>query len=145
MHFITGGALNGKRAWVSKNYGTGCWLSAYQGTPFPQEITIKDDLLILEGIEIWLKALIEKYDSHQCLEIWKSCLENWLLWESANQDHKLVVIGTDITKGIVPMESENRLWRDVTGWAYQQLASKAEKVDIIWYGINQTIKGDELK
>lgn len=145
MHFITGGAFNGKRAWVKKKYGPGWWHSAYQGVPILQEVLIKDDLLILEGVEIWLKALTEKYDSNQCLEIWNSCLENWILWESAQQNRKLVVIGTDITKGIVPMESENRLWRDVTGWAYQQLAAKAEQVEIIWYGLNQTIKGDERK
>lgn len=141
MHFITGGAFNGKRAWVKKKYGTGNWLSAYNGAPIPQEVMIEGDLLVFEGIEIWLKELAEKYDSNLCLEIWNSCQENWILWERANQNRKLVVIGTDITKGIVPMESENRLWRDVTGWAYQQLAAKAEKVEIIWYGINQTIKG----
>jgi adenosyl cobinamide kinase/adenosyl cobinamide phosphate guanylyltransferase len=40
---------------------------------------------------------------------------------------------------------ENRLWRDVTGWAYQDLSAMADKVDVIWYGLNQTIKqtGDE--
>ena len=60
-----------------------------------------------------------------------------------NYQRKLVVIGSDITKGIVPVEKENRLWRDVTGWAYQDLAAQADKIDIIWYGCNQTIKQTE--
>jgi adenosyl cobinamide kinase/adenosyl cobinamide phosphate guanylyltransferase len=53
------------------------------------------------------------------------------------------VIGSDITKGVVPLEKENRIWRDLTGWAYQDTAAKAEKVDIIWYGLNQTMKRRE--
>jgi adenosylcobinamide kinase / adenosylcobinamide-phosphate guanylyltransferase len=62
------------------------------------------------------------------------------MWEQEKPQKKLVVIGTDITKGIVPVDRENRLWRDVTGWAYQDLAAQADKIDIIWYGCNQTIK-----
>jgi adenosylcobinamide kinase / adenosylcobinamide-phosphate guanylyltransferase len=145
VHFITGGAFNGKRAWVKQNFERGSWLSAYQGIPFPHEINSKEDLLFIEGVEVWLKEITEEYDLNQCLDIFVSSLENWLLWEEANPNRKLVVIGTDISKGIVPMESENRIWRDVTGWAYQQLTAKAEKVEIIWYGLNQTIKGDGLK
>ncbi|MDM5327286.1 bifunctional adenosylcobinamide kinase/adenosylcobinamide-phosphate guanylyltransferase [Neobacillus sp. CF12] len=147
MHFITGGSFNGKRAWVKKTYGlTGTWLSAYQDTPLTVNLAhINSDLLVLEGIEIWLKELTKTYDSYRSREIWIQTLNQWLSWEEAEPQRKLVVIGTDITKGIVPVEKENRLWRDVTGWAYQDLAAKAEKVDVIWYGLNQTIKltGDE--
>lgn len=142
MHFITGGAFNGKRAWVKNTYGlTGSWLSAYQETPLAKNINhINSDLLVLEGIEIWLKELTKTNHSNRCREIWIQIINNWLSWEKAEPERKLVVIGTDITKGIVPMEREIRLWRDVTGWAYQDLATKADKVDVIWYGLNQTIK-----
>ncbi|MFS0777993.1 bifunctional adenosylcobinamide kinase/adenosylcobinamide-phosphate guanylyltransferase [Neobacillus sp. 3P2-tot-E-2] len=142
MHFITGGAFNGKRAWVKEKYGVkSTWLSAYQDQFLRADINqIESDLLVLEGIEIWLKELTKTYDSYRCREIWNTAINNWLIWEKAEPNRKLVVIGTDITKGIVPVEKENRLWRDVTGWAYQDLAAKADKVDIIWYGLNQTIK-----
>jgi adenosylcobinamide kinase / adenosylcobinamide-phosphate guanylyltransferase len=149
LHFITGGAFNGKRAWVKNTYGlTGSWHSAYQETPLAKNFNhINSDLLVLEGIEIWLKELTKTYHSNRCREIWIQIINNWLSWEKAEPERKLVIIGTDITKGIVPMERENRLWRDVTGWAYQDLAAKADKVDVIWYGLNQTIKlmGDEKK
>ncbi|MEH7355663.1 bifunctional adenosylcobinamide kinase/adenosylcobinamide-phosphate guanylyltransferase [Neobacillus drentensis] len=144
MHFITGGAFNGKRAWVKKLYRVNrhdYWLSAYDNCPLP--INFKDidqDVIILEGVELWLKDLTKKYDSKQSRIIWNSCLENWLTWEKARVNRKLIVIGTDITKGIVPLEKENRVWRDVTGWAYQDIAAKSEKVDVIWYGLNQNIK-----
>ncbi|MFL6559688.1 MAG: bifunctional adenosylcobinamide kinase/adenosylcobinamide-phosphate guanylyltransferase, partial [Bacillus sp. (in: firmicutes)] len=98
------------------------------------------DVVIFEGIEIWLKDLTAKYDVEKCRVIWAQCLENWLTREQAALHRQLIVIGTDITKGIVPMEAENRLWRDVTGWTYQDIAAISEKVDVIWYGLNQSIK-----
>ncbi|MFJ7726482.1 bifunctional adenosylcobinamide kinase/adenosylcobinamide-phosphate guanylyltransferase [Neobacillus sp. NPDC097160] len=144
MHFITGGAFNGKRAWVRKNY---CgkkeeqWLSAYDSIPLPVKLPENNHVVtVLEGIELWLKELTKQYDSDRCREIWIRCLEDWSSWEKAKAERKFIVIGTDITKGIVPLEEENRVWRDVTGWAYQDLAAKSDKVDVIWYGLNQTIK-----
>ena len=144
MHFIIGGSFNGKRAWVKNTYRVferEQWVSAYENHTMPQYlITFNQDKMVLEGVEMWLKILSGKYDANQCREIWNNCLENWLTWEQAALQRQLIVIGTDITKGIVPMETENRLWRDVTGWAYQDIAAKSEKVDVIWYGLNQTIK-----
>jgi adenosyl cobinamide kinase/adenosyl cobinamide phosphate guanylyltransferase len=117
------------------------WLSAYHNCPLPTDLKdMEEDLIILEGVEAWMKELTKEFDSDTCREIWSSCLDNWLTWERAKDNRKLVVIGTDITKGIVPVEKENRLWRDVTGWAYQDCAKRSDKIDIIWYGINQTIK-----
>lgn len=144
MHFIIGGAFNGKRAWVKRTYSTNehdCWLSAYHSDSLPTTLMeIDKGVIVLEGTELWLKELTNKYDANQSREIWNRCLENWLTWENASVSRKLIVIGTDITKGIVPIEVENRLWRDVTGWAYQDIAAEADKVDVIWYGLNQTIK-----
>jgi adenosylcobinamide kinase / adenosylcobinamide-phosphate guanylyltransferase len=144
VHFITGGAFNGKRAWVSKRYEPferTYWLSAYEDRLLPKEINhLEHELLILEGVEIWLQGLTEEFTANKCREIWNQSLENWLTWEKAGPNRILVVIGTDITKGIVPIKTEYRLWRDVTGWAYQDIAAKSDKVDIIWYGLNQTIK-----
>jgi adenosylcobinamide kinase / adenosylcobinamide-phosphate guanylyltransferase len=127
---------------VKEKYGLdGTWLSAYQNHHLKLESNqIESNLLVLEGIEVWLRELTKSYDSDRCRDIWNTTINHWLLWEKAVSYRKLVVIGNDITKGIVPMEKENRLWRDVTGWAFQDLAAKAARVDIIWYGINQTIK-----
>jgi adenosylcobinamide kinase / adenosylcobinamide-phosphate guanylyltransferase len=144
MHFIIGGAFNGKRAWVKKNYQVferHQWVSAYENQSLPINLNDFDlDVLVLEGVEKWLKELTENVDAGQCREIWNHCVENWLTWEQGSSHRQLVVIGTDITKGIVPLEVENRLWRDVTGWAYQDIAAKSVKVDVIWYGLNQNIK-----
>lgn len=147
MHFITGGAFNGKRAWVKKTYQTEyqVWLSAYENQPLPQKFTDSGrNLMIVEGIELWLKVLLEQNDVTQARELWNTALTEWLHWEKETIGRNLVIIGTDISKGIVPLETENRLWRDLAGWAYQDTAAKACRVDVIWYGMNQTIKGGLL-
>jgi adenosylcobinamide kinase / adenosylcobinamide-phosphate guanylyltransferase len=144
MHFIIGGAFNGKRAWVKNYYKVfehNHWISAYETQTIPKELNAFDqDLLVIEGVEIWLKNLSASMGADKCRELWANCLDNWLTWEQAALHRQLIIIGTDITKGIVPIEAENRLWRDITGWAYQDTAAKSEKVDVIWYGLNQTIK-----
>lgn len=141
MHFITGGAFNGKRAWVRKKVEKdNTWLSAYEHHQLPRKLTHQQDVLILEGIEIWLKSLSKEYELEHSRKIWNNCLQDWLQWEKEYNSRKLIIIGTDLSKGIVPIEKEDRIWRDLTGWAYQDTAAKAERVDVIWYGINQTIK-----
>ncbi|WP_394172482.1 hypothetical protein [Guptibacillus hwajinpoensis] len=51
-----------------------------------------------------------------------------------------MIIGTDITQGILPFEREEQDWRELTGWAYQDLTDAADRVDVIWYGLNQQLK-----
>jgi adenosylcobinamide kinase / adenosylcobinamide-phosphate guanylyltransferase len=144
LHFIIGGAFNGKRAWVKntyKDFEHNQWVSAYENHSLPINLIDMDqDVMILEGVEVWLKELTLENDADQSREIWNHCIDKWLTWEQAAFHRQLIVIGTDITKGIVPVEGENRLWRDVTGWAYQDIAAKSAKVDVIWYGVNQSIK-----
>lgn len=145
MHFVTGGAFNGKRAWVKEAYRDHAdgvhWISAYNQDPLPRVLgEINHNIVIFEGAEAWLKELVREFTAAHCRDIWKRCLDNWLTWENEKRNRKVVVIGTDITKGIVPIEAVDRAWRDVTGWAYQDTASKAKNVDVIWYGLNQTIK-----
>lgn len=144
MHFVTGGAFNGKKAWVVETYCLGDrqgWVSAYCGNSPPIESSnFPGNILVLEGIEKWIKDISSQYGMDQSREKWAEHTEGWLKWEKSHPEHQLILIGTDITKGIVPMEKENRIWRDVTGWIYQDISAKADRVDIIWYGMNQQIK-----
>ena len=79
-------------------------------------------------------------DAEGVLGKWHALLEKWLMWERAEQGRMVILIGSDITKGIVPSEAENRVWRDVTGRVFQDTASICERVDLIWYGINKRLK-----
>lgn len=142
MHFVTGGAFNGKSKWVKEFYQLDevphQWVSAYRG-----ETAVEFDRnapVIMEGIEVWLRNGLKASAVGEVRERWKNQLVTWLDWEKEDIHRKIVLIGTDITKGIVPMEAEDRKWRDVTGWAYQDIAAVSDRVDLIWYGINRKIK-----
>ncbi|MEK4145525.1 bifunctional adenosylcobinamide kinase/adenosylcobinamide-phosphate guanylyltransferase [Robertmurraya sp. FSL W8-0741] len=134
MHFVTGGAFNGKGKWVKDRFPQAKWISAYKGEPFIQNVHVAH--VVLEGLEQWVKA------SSNSREEWLSQFAIWHRWEQEDASRKVIFIGTDISKGIVPMEKADRDWRDRTGWIYQDLTGLCERVDVIWYGINQTIKED---
>ncbi|TKC14843.1 bifunctional adenosylcobinamide kinase/adenosylcobinamide-phosphate guanylyltransferase [Robertmurraya kyonggiensis] len=133
MHFVTGGAYNGKRQWVRDRYPEAKWISAYNGSPILAELDAP--VVVLEGLEKWVR------ENSYTREEWKRQIEKWLNWENESSFQRVVLIGTDISKGIVPMEKEHRGWRDLTGWVYQDVAAVSKRVDLIWYGVNQTIKG----
>ena len=52
----------------------------------------------------------------------------------------VIFILTDIGRGIVPMDAEQRALRDACGRLYQQLIAQADEVTRIWYGLAQTLK-----
>lgn len=141
MHFVTGGAFNGKRAWVLKRYQDYKWISAYEGEEIINDLHPHScEKIVFEGIEIWLKEQSEKQHLDDVRADWKERLIRYADWERENMNRHIIFIGIDITKGIVPMEETDRNWRDVTGWVYQDLVQVCQRVDVIWYGINQTIK-----
>lgn len=139
MHFITGGFFNGKGAWVKsfyrlderKDFG---WFSAYRGERFRVPVEELDkDLVVLEGMEQWVKNFAEAGEMEMFLK-------NWLKWERASHGRTVVMIGADLTKGVVPVDAQDRKWRDKAGRLFQFLSRHAERVDLVWYGIGQKLK-----
>jgi len=146
MHFITGGAFNGKKSWVKNRYQLEMlehlWLSAYKNESLVKTAASElPPIVILEGIEQWISRLItpDQTNDHLLIEL-QSQLDTWIEWKKQSEQHRLIIIGTDISKGIVPTEQQHRHWRDITGWMYQYIAKQSSHMDVIWYGINQRIK-----
>ncbi len=146
MHFVTGGAYNGKKQWIKNYYHLDTtrhhWLSAYKGESYTK--TEQNDLpaiVVLEGMERWIKTQITMQKSMDSLvaEL-QTQLDIWLQWEKQSEHHQLIMIGTDITKGIVPIEKKDRYWRDVAGWVYQYVTKQSTQMNIVWYGIAEKIK-----
>lgn len=52
-----------------------------------------------------------------------------------------ILVGDEIGSGIVPANPFERKWRDETGRVYVMLSRHAERVDRIWAGCVQTLKG----
>lgn len=139
MHFVTGGAYNGKSQWVRTFYKldehTSCrWFSAYKGDILP-EVLPDTQVVVLEGIEQWI-YIAGKSFSRTTGKAW---LDSWMDWENEG-NRKVILIGTDLSKGIVPMEREVRQWRDLTGWFYQDAVKSCERFDWIWYGVAKRLK-----
>lgn len=145
MHFVTGGTFNGKSGWVKAYNGiseeNSLWLSAYRDDVLPECLDpLYDGIIVLEGIEQWVKELLAGPNAGEVRQKWQLLLEKWLMWESSQQDRKLILIGSDITKGIVPAEAGERVWRDMTGRVFQDITLICERVDLIWYGVNKRLK-----
>ena len=51
-----------------------------------------------------------------------------------------VIIGDEISGGVVPVDKFEREWRDVTGKLYQYLAEEAEIVDRVFAGLPLRLK-----
>lgn len=140
MHFVTGGAFNGKSKWVREFYGLEKtkhqWHSFYKEKSTP---VLQEKVVVLEGIERFVRTLLEK--AEEPAEARKLFKEHLLNWQQENKT--IVLIGTDIMKGIVPMNAFDRHFRDTAGWCFQDAAAASKRVDTIWYGIADTIKEEE--
>ena len=124
MHIIIGGAFNGKREYV-RTMLAGREAEWFEGI-LPEHS---------EGYQVMVVAGIEKW------------LAETKLSEAAAIDHVLaavagrdvIVVLTDIGRGIVPIDAQQRKLRDACGRLYQRLMAEADEVTRIWYGIAQTL------
>jgi adenosylcobinamide kinase/adenosylcobinamide-phosphate guanylyltransferase len=140
VHLVTGGAFNGKKQWVKEWYKLDemdhQWHSFYEEKQVPD---FTEDIVVLEGIERYVRTLLEKAETaFEARALFKKDLEHW-----AKEERDIVLIGTDMMKGIVPMNAFDRHWRDAAGWCFQDAAAASSRVDTIWYGIAEMIKGEE--
>ncbi|BAQ09868.1 hypothetical protein OXB_1397 [Bacillus sp. OxB-1] len=123
MHVYIGGAANGKRDYV-RSMLAGREVSWYEGK-LPERV---DSTVVVAGLENWMAGteLSEAEAVRQALESLKG--------------QEVIVILTDIGRGIVPMDPALRELRDRCGRLYQRLLAEADEVTRIWYGLAQTLK-----
>lgn len=130
MHIVIGGAANGKRAYVKERTGeTAHWL----GDGSPLDLHDLDDIpadvpLVIVHIEQWLAERLENE---------QAAIEEFL---KAVRTENTTLILTDIGRGIVPINAEERALRDACGRLNQHLVKQADTVTRIWYGIPQQLK-----
>jgi adenosylcobinamide kinase/adenosylcobinamide-phosphate guanylyltransferase len=96
-------------------------------------VNIRERIVVFEGLEAAIRRIPD-------VAHWKRMFRIWHEWEQQGAGRTVVWIGSDITQGIVPVEKEERLWRDVTGWCYQQLAQLCDRVDRVWCGLAERMK-----
>ncbi|MFD1205670.1 MULTISPECIES: bifunctional adenosylcobinamide kinase/adenosylcobinamide-phosphate guanylyltransferase [Sporosarcina] len=127
MHVVVGGAHNGKRAYVRELIGTD---EDYLFADRPEMIDALPDCekVVVANIEEWLlqTKLSEAEAISHILKI--------------TEGREVIFILTDIGRGIVPMDAEQRRVRDACGRLYQRLFREANVVTRVWYGLPQTLK-----
>lgn len=142
MHVVIGGAFNGKINWVKEFYEEESKVKWFDLNKDELQIKRQDEeeVLVVTTIEELTKEWAENYSVDTVREVGRAWLEEMLTWEQENERRQLVVIATDFSKGIVPIEKSQRKWRDITGWFYQDLIQKATRVDEVWYGLSTQLK-----
>lgn len=122
MVFVTGGAYQGKTAFVKAHFGI-------------------DEKDIIHGGDI--SGLLEKAvciaEYHLFVRrLIREGADPLKVTEGLDAD---VVIMDEIGSGIIPLDREERSYREAVGMAGCMLAAKADKVIRVICGIPQTIKG----
>ncbi|AJD92383.1 hypothetical protein JMA_30660 [Jeotgalibacillus malaysiensis] len=139
MHFVIGGAYNGKRKWVESQLNQ----ASFRELSEPGEkIDSGMNTILFTGLEHWILKQFGR-DSDEVVLAWKQEVDRLTKWENGHPDRRVIIIGTDQSKGIVPLEKEQRFTRDVLGWCHQYSALKAERVTRVWYGIAEELKTKE--
>lgn len=147
MQFVSGGAYNGKANWVKSHYELNeknsndyRWISAYNGDTFPEDLTVfPERMIVIEGLEQWILQFIKTSNSDEVRHKLQMKLQQWCQWTD-EEDNQLILIGTDISKGIVPVDASLRKWRDATGFIYQDIVKNCTEFYYIWYGISEQLK-----
>lgn len=128
MHIIIGGAYNGKREYVNAML-VGREAEWFEGAiPSDRQHSDPSQIIVIAGIEKWLAQT----------ELSESDAINHVLAAIAGRD--VIVVLTDIGRGIVPIDAQHRKLRDACGRLYQRLMVEADEVTRIWYGIAQILK-----
>ena len=138
MFVILGGAYNGKRKFVE------------------QLIASKGDMELVEWSGKLPSEFVPTTNKRYIISDFEKIISNFLalpelqaaeiitklLFQLA-KDNEVYCICTDMSRGVVPLERQDRQLRDISGRVYQKLCAEASDVIRVWYGIPQWIKGEQ--
>lgn len=118
------------------------WHSAYRQDQLEhwQQNSHEQSILVLEGWEQWIQQMW--LDKGKLDEV-KDYFENEIskICEIEKQTNiQVIFIMLEMGRGIVPMNKDDRAWRDLSGWILQYAAQHAEKVDYCWHGLSKSLK-----
>ncbi|MGI9319031.1 MAG: bifunctional adenosylcobinamide kinase/adenosylcobinamide-phosphate guanylyltransferase [bacterium] len=107
---------------------------------------------------MYLAEVVKRYDSGDvllidCLTLW---LSNWLCanksdkWENEKsafleslRDSKsdILIVTNEVGLGVVPIGELSRDFVDHSGWLHQEIAVLADKVTLVMFGLQLSLKG----
>ena len=124
MDLIIGGAYMGKRSFAMERYGFSAediGDAAADGLDFSKPCTTHLEAFVFSCIH-------REMDSVAWFQSHRDC------WADS------VLICRDISAGIVPLQPEDRRWREETGRLLQYLAGEAEHVYQVFCGLGVALK-----
>jgi adenosyl cobinamide kinase/adenosyl cobinamide phosphate guanylyltransferase len=126
MHLIIGGRYMGKLRYAKGLYGEDASVCDLAAAPPEDMFQARIAVNVQDGV----RHLLERKESpRDFFELNFPRLKD------------KVLIGDEIGSGIVPADPFERLWRDETGFVYQILADRADRVDRVWAGLPCRLKG----
>ncbi len=134
MHVYIGGAHNGKRNYVNnvlteQGEHNVHWIEGNEMGDIHPVNSNSIRTVVIAGVEKWLAET--DLSEEAAIDYVMNCI---------SKDRQTLFILTDIGRGIVPMDAEQRKLRDACGRLYQRLMAEADEVTRIWYGLAKTLK-----
>ena len=130
MELILGGASQGKEAYAKKKYSK---------APLYDETNL-DALFDVT----WQEEILWNH-FHRCVRLWQQKgktleqMQQYVDAVCAKTSH-LILISNEVGNGVVPLQQEDRAYRDLVGALLIRYAKKAERVERIICQIPQKIK-----
>ena len=138
MYVILGGAYNGKRAYVEQLIAQMPLkeLVVCEGVLPNATVASPDKRFIISEFEKIVLPLLDQPEEQVAQQIFEQI-------KRVTQQCEVFCICTDMSRGVVPIEKQERQLRDTCGRVYQKLCQEADTVVRVWYGIPQMLKGEE--
>lgn len=149
MQLIIGGAYAGKRKVARERFDGNrlSWLCSYEGDSLWNwhSFWLEDSVLVLEGFENWLMDEIRAAadDRGSAADRIRSSFNEFfhtLMLEEEHRGQSVCLIMLEMGRGIVPVEEEDRLLRDLNGWIQQDAATLSDDVYYVWHGLAKKLK-----
>jgi adenosylcobinamide kinase/adenosylcobinamide-phosphate guanylyltransferase len=141
MQLFIGGACAGKRGAVAARFPSAQWRRLTAEVPFAgsDQALVANTPLVVTGVLEWLSTHLASLDSEALRQQWQGDMA--MLCQRADQlNAQLIIIATEVGRGIVPMQPEQRRLRDLNGWFVQDATAQAEQVWYLRHGLVMGIK-----
>ena len=142
MQLVIGGAFAGKRKIVREKYESCSWTSAYMGDSL-SDWSIKwenDTPLVVEGWEKWIETELAHGKSMNEIRSDYSQLFHAFDVEEKKRNMPIVLVMLEVGSGIVPIQKNDRMLRDVMGWIAQDAVKMSDEVVYVWNGLSKKLK-----
>ncbi|MGP9767821.1 bifunctional adenosylcobinamide kinase/adenosylcobinamide-phosphate guanylyltransferase [Halomonas sp. AOP13-D3-9] len=141
MQLFIGGACAGKRDAVADRFPGAVWhrLTPPQRLAECQQALVADAPLVITGVFEWLEAALANAENDSLREQWQGDMTQ-LSQRADELNAALIIIATEVGRGIVPMQAEQRRLRDLNGWFSQDATAQADQVWYVRHGLVIAVK-----